>query len=371
MEVARFLGCDDYLKYAAIKQEVLQAIRDMMPNDRIPSRTHMCAKFHISRTTADKIIDELRREGVLYCVKGSGTFVSKMKESEEQKVEAAHHHWAIILPDVSYNEYPQAFGGIERFCREKNIDFSISNTNEDADTEFAQIQRMVASGVNGLIIVPAITNTENKRNYLYLSKMHIPFVFWQRSVDYLMDVPQVLLNGYYGGYIATKHLIDKGYKRIAFLSPKRFRSSMDRYMGYCAALSETNMCLDPELVRIGLPNNNAKEVILEMLAYEDRPDAFVCYVDSLAIDVAQCLYSKDLRISDDVGIICFEGTVSRLDSSPDFKLSYVDINRSESGYAAATALWNEMNGKQIDSLLQICIPSLKIYDSCKGKTHSN
>lgn len=357
------------MKYLPVKQELIKFISSYQSNQQIPSRKFICNKWNISRRTADKIIAELQQEGIVYCVKGSGTFVSPQQTQNGAPGDnnPRKRHWAIIIPDLSSATYTKVFSGIEEFARSHNIDFVICQTFDDANTEFALVQREITSGVDGLIIVPAITTTENFRNYNYIVRSGTPFVFWQRSVDYMLNIPQLLLNGYYGGYIATKHLLDMGYRKIAYLSPKRFRSSMDRYMGYCAALSEANARSNPAWVQIGIPVGSGRSVAAAMLQSADPPDAFVCFVDSLAIEVAQTIQAMHLRISDDVGVIGFEGVAIWLDQGFNFGLTYVDINCHESGYGAAQALWNLMTQDHPQIETQIFAPKLVIRNTCCGK----
>jgi len=357
------------VKRKSVKEEILRYIDTLQPNERFPSRNFMCTKWHISRSTADTIVSELQREGVVYCVKGSGTFVSPRQNLKEEHVgNSKEYHWAILIPDLSYSIYPKAFKGIIDFTRTHNIDFIICSTDDEADTEYAILQRTVTSGIDGLIIIPAITTTENVRNYQYLIKSGVPFVFWQRSVDYMLDIPQLLLNGYYGGYIATKHLLDSGYHRVAYMAHKRFRSSMDRYMGYCAAISEAGLGIDQSLVKIGIPPGSERDCVRAMLSRPEPPDGFVCFVDNLAVDVVYVTHECGLRVSEDVGIIGFEGIISWLDATLDLRLSYVDISYEESGSAAAETLWKLMIDKKAPlPLTQVFSPKLVIRDSCCGK----
>jgi len=358
------------LRYLPVKQELIKLISSYQANQRIPSRKSICNKWNISRRTADKIIAELQREGVVYCVKGSGTYLSpqKMQPGESVNTDFRKRHWGIVIPDLSSASYTKVFSGIEAFARSHNIDFVICQTFDDVDTEFALVQREIASGVDGLIIVPAITTTENFRNYQYIVRSGTPFVFWQRSVDYMLEIPQLLLNGYYGGYIATKHLLDMGYQKIAYLAPKRFRSSMDRYMGYCAALSEAQAQRNLSWVQIGIPTGTGHSVAAAMLRAQDPPDAFVCFVDSLAIEVVQTIQAMHLRVSDDVGVIGFEGVATWMDQGLNFGLTYVDINCYESGYSASQALWNLMTQESPSIETQIFAPKLVVRNTCCGKS---
>ncbi len=355
-------------KRKGVKEELLQYISVYKPNERIPSRSFICTKWNISRSTADLIIAELQQEGVVYCVKGSGTFVSAKQSVEEPIGSPAKYHWAILVPDITFSLYPKAFDSIVDFSRTHNIDFTVCCTDDTAETEFALIQRTVASGVDGMIIIPALTTTENKRNYQYLIRSRVPFVFWQRSVDYMREVPQFLLNGYYGGYIATRHLLDKGYRRVSYMAHKRFRSSMDRYMGYCAALSEAGLEVDPDLVRIGIVPGQERDCIRSMLTQPDPADGFVCFVDALAVDVVQVAHEYGLRVSDDVGVIGFEGNISWLDATLDIRLTYVDIRYEASGMAAAETLWGMMlDSRPPGDYLRAFSPKLVVRNSCRGK----
>ena len=47
--------------------------------DMIPAERALCVQFHISRMTVRQAIDTLKKEGVLYCRRGIGTFIGSPK----------------------------------------------------------------------------------------------------------------------------------------------------------------------------------------------------------------------------------------------------------------------------------------------------
>ena len=54
-----------------------------------------------------------------------------------------------------------------------------------------------------------------------------------------------------GGRLATQHLIDQGHTRVAFLSshlenPLQFSSTLNRYHGYCKAIEQAGIPLNPD-----------------------------------------------------------------------------------------------------------------------------
>ena len=352
-----------------VKEELIRYIERLEPNEKAPSRAFICKKWSISRSTADAVIADLQRDGYVFCLKGRGTFVSPQQGNVEQMNDASKkYQWAVLTPDISLNSYPKAFDGISQFANSHNVDFIVYSTGDSASTEFALIQQIVSAGIDGMIIIPAMDAGPSIRNFQYLTKCNIPYVIWQRAADYLPGAPQVLMNGYYGGYIATKHLIDCGYRRIAYMAQRRFRSSMDRFMGYCAALSEAGIRMDYQLVRFGFSAEETRECVIEMMKEAEHPDGFVCFVDKLAAEVVHAVRECGLRIPEDVGVIGFEGMISWLDSYLDIKLSYVDISYAKSGPVVAETLWSMMHDKEVrGGIIQVVSPKLVVRDSCRGE----
>lgn len=64
-------------KYELIKQEIIRKIeaKEYRPNQVIPSEHELCCSYGVSRITVRKAIDELVFEGLLYRIKGKGSFV--------------------------------------------------------------------------------------------------------------------------------------------------------------------------------------------------------------------------------------------------------------------------------------------------------
>lgn len=53
--------------------------RELSPNDMVPSEIDLCRKYGISRTTVREALKRLTQDGMVYTIKGKGTFVAEPK----------------------------------------------------------------------------------------------------------------------------------------------------------------------------------------------------------------------------------------------------------------------------------------------------
>lgn len=115
-----------------------------------------------------------------------------------------------------------------------------------------------------------------------------------------------------GGRIATRHLVDLGHRRIAFVgeppvNPLGFVSSTRREDGYRQVLREAGVDVDALLVRHGAHRRaTAKQMALELMALDRPPTAVVATSDTQAIGVLEALQSLGLTVPDDVSVIGYD-----------------------------------------------------------------
>lgn len=132
-------------------------------------------------------------------------------------------------------------------------------------------------------------------------------------VDAVGDgVPTVRTDDIEGGRMATRHLLELGHKRVAFIgdapeNPLGFVSSTEREMGYREVLAGAGIGIDRELVRHGV---HEREVALrlsrELLELDDRPTAIFAASDVQALGVIEAARSLGLRVPEDLSVIGFD-----------------------------------------------------------------
>lgn len=315
------------LKYQKIKKQLLDSILQMSPGDRIPSRPELMNQLSITRATLDKAIAELENEGYLSSKTGSGTFVTSLTENQIQHIQT----WGVIVPNVMEEIYPGLVRGAENFAHKEGINLVLCNSDNDPRKQEMYIRRLIASGVSGIILVPVISTDilEMYRLYTQLLETHVPFVFCNRSIEGI-NIPVIASNDFYGGYIATKHLLSKGYARPAFIAKRKYKTSIDRCQGYLSALLENNIEINRKAIVF-----DAKGKIDTLIRNEDI-DSIFCFDDSLAEECYDACRKADLSIPDDIGIIGYNNTSICEALTP--ALSSVSFMNVEIGEKAAEIL---------------------------------
>lgn len=353
------------LRYKEIKNMLITRIGKMNPGDRLPSRTALCLELETTRTTLDRAIKELESEGVLSCQNGSGTYVLGLIRGTAPLVD----NWCVIVPNVMEDTYPSLIRGIENVGARVGANIILCNSDNDADKQERYIRRLLVSGVAGFIIVPVISGSIETSYRLYgtLLDANIPFVFCNRGVEGI-KAPLVKSNDFYGGYIATKLLLSKGYKKIAYLAKTKYQTSTERCHGYIGALLEQELKIDRRMIVLPRENEDidcylmAKRLILS----GNCPDAFFAFNDYVAQDVCRAIRSCGKRVSDDIGVIGYDNIAAAASSVP--PISSVAYRSVEIGEMAAGILSDAIRGKDPGSNFDSYLfqPIVVERESCLG-----
>lgn len=350
--------------YSEIKERIKEDTKDLPPHTRIDTRMKMIKRYNVTRTTIEKAISALIGESYLYSIDGSGTYIAEKQDSVRGNSVKA---WGVILPTIVSNTYPEILRGIEDVGHEHKVNVVICNTDNDVGKQDHYVRKLAESGVQGIIIVPAISAVSALESFSFLAGKGIPFVFCNRGV-HGVQAPRVLSNNFFGAYLATKHLITLGYKRIGFISKPHFYSlSEQRYQGYLGALSEAGLPIVPDCARFENvidAERTGYDSALQLLRAQSPPEAIFCFNDEMAKGAYEAAESLGLRIGIDLGLVGYDD--SEVCNRLPVKLTSVRYPKYESGKQSAQILLNLIQGEPIDPGHTVVLqPELIVRQSCK------
>jgi DNA-binding LacI/PurR family transcriptional regulator len=211
----------------------------------------------------------------------------------------------VIVPDLAYHFFASVIKGIEEEAITKGYSLLLTQTSELYERELTNVQNLSRGQVEGFI-VSISQETTDFEHLKRLQRKGIPLVFFDRDADEI-DVPKVMVDNEGAAYEATKHLIENGSKRIAFLAgPSNVTVSNLRQSGYEKAIQNSGLVLDETLVVHGNYNmQQAIELTNELFELKNPPDGLVVVSDRLAVGAIAALRKKNIRIPDDVAIVSF------------------------------------------------------------------
>lgn len=248
----------------------------------------------------------------------------------------------VVVPNLVTHYYAAVLDGIEDFATKAGYAVVAANSHEDHIREEKAIDNFVSMYVEGIIACLA-QDTVDYSHFTEINKMGIPLVFFARTC--LPDIfSSVVSNGDEAALQATRHLIDTGSKRIAFIGgPTHLDMVKRRKHGYLEALRERNITIDRSIVINGnIDYESARNETLKLLKREDRPDAILAFNDIITYAAFDAIKILGLHIPKDVAIIGFTEAESSAFVTP--KLSAIMDQAHLTGEKACDLLLRNIRG---------------------------
>lgn len=148
---------------------------------------------------------------------------------------------------------------------------------------------------------------QNDERFVYLQAEGIPFVAFGRSASHLDETAHwVDIDGFDGTHQATRHLLEQGFERIAFVGwPLGSVSGDARFLGYEQALIEHGVQPNPQWeVRVENDMIQGYTAAQRLFDLADTPDAIVAVSDAIALGILRCAHEQGLSI----GVTGFDDT---------------------------------------------------------------
>lgn len=265
-----------------------------------------------------------------------------------------------IISNVFTNPYyPRLIQGITRVCNEANYTLTLFmfETAEEQETGTSRI-------VNNALLDGLIVNADYNENSLVerLQKAEMPFVQIGHPIDNA-KIHFVDADNFIGGKMATQHLIDLGYKRVAQVATAKNPSGEDRDRGYREALIENDMQVDENLIVLGdFSESQAYRVTKDLL--KEKPDAIFVQSDWMAIGVIRAIQEAGLGIPDDIALVSFDDLPIATHDKP--HLSTIRQPIEETGRIAVETLLHVIKNPDAPQQARELAVELVIRDTCGG-----
>ena len=338
--------------------------------DQLASQKELADEYQVSMITVKKAIADLINEGILFSRVGKGTFVAKktipIRLSKSPTI-------GIVLRDIDNPFFSLIAQGFENRAYQEGYNILLSNSSNRMDKEEKQIKHFLELGVNGLIIASMSHVYQKTATIEKLHRDRFPYVMVSYSKD--KNVYFVGTDHEKGGYIAARHLVKLGYKKIGYINAEQGNPiGKLRKKGFLRALQEKNIPVKKNYeFRLQFRGDwddyfSGYEIGEAFIKLKDIPEAMFVYKDLAALGFQRALLNHGVSVPGDVAIVGFDD-IKRGVVAP-VPLTTIHQPTARIGELAFELIKKQIDNESIENPYIILEPSLVIRDSCGAKHKS-
>lgn len=227
-------------------------------------------------------------------------------EAARQLRAGQSHSIGLIVLDVRNPFFTDVARGAEDRAAEGALSVLLGNSDEKPEREAAYVGLFQEQRVHGVLISPLSEDLSRLRT---LRERGTAVVLVDRQ-DGAQEFSSVSVDDVAGGYLAVRHLLDLGRRRIAFVGgPTSIRQVSDRLRGAQNAVDEVYGASLEVIDSDGLTVLHGRAVgdALRDRAAFARPEAVFAANDLLAVGILQALTMLgEVRVPQDVALIGYD-----------------------------------------------------------------
>ena len=318
----------------------------------LPTEADLMEQFGVSRTTVKGALNALKADGYLLRRRGSGSYVAPRPQ---QKVLAvSRRQIGLVLPtEQRSSHFFQLIEEATDVLTQQSYQLVLYPYRHHPTTEREAILKARADGCVGLIYYPVSSLTMDI--LCHLVSEHFPVVILDKKIDHI-PLSCIISDNVGGTEKLMQHLIEKSYRRFAFLTfneTSSDSSTTQRYLGCCRAIHaaglpddalvfrfiyslQETVCAEDDSSSVTL--QRLKPLLLEL--HEQKIQVVCALSDSLAILVCQALHQLGIAIPRQMAVAGFDDSDYARFSTP--ALTTVRQNFREQGRLAAQTLLSQI-----------------------------
>jgi len=290
--------------FAQLRQQItwLIASGELAADDPLPPMRELAEQLGIHMHTVRQAYHSLEGDGLVETRRGRGTHVKPFELDTLVTAESStpSHMIGVLVPN-NHSFYGPFISSLEETARCAGYMIIICIMRERGDLTCQFFQQLIAKRVDGIIAV-SLNGDDLKLRFptapdsppiVYVDSPHFP-------------QPAVLLDLEQAGFLAGQHLIDHGYRRLAFITPPlAWPNFLDTYKGFQRALVQSSAGIGPDLL-IEMPAYSLADGYSagqRLLAHAEPPTGVFVSGDLMAVGVIQALKEAGKRIPDDVAVV--------------------------------------------------------------------
>ena len=215
--------------------------------------------------------------------------------------------FGLVISAVTNPVFARVMMAIEEQALELGYDIAFAQSLNKPEREQTVIRRLLSRRVDGMFISPVYRMESEAPVYREVLACGTPVVLLGHPAPFCNAFTSVSTDDLRASYQTTRHLLELGHQRIAFLSGRLVAPwARERFEGYRRALREAGLPEDERLVfSAGSTIEDGVKAGLQMLNEDCGATAVQAVNDPVAIGCAETLLGQGLKIPQDISIAGF------------------------------------------------------------------
>jgi LacI family transcriptional regulator len=205
----------------------------------------------------------------------------------------------VIVPRLTDTVMAMLYEALAKACARTGRFAIVATTDDRPGADRTAADLLLRRGIDGLVLATARDGDDFAAE---LVERDVPFVLALRTDGKsLSSVGDDRL----GGYLATRHLLDLGHRRIGLIAgPDYASSARGRVEGYRQALREAGVTIDGDIIvssTFGIDAGAAAAA--QLMEVTEPPSAIFAVNDNTAIGALSTLARRGLAVPGDVSVV--------------------------------------------------------------------
>lgn len=205
----------------------------------------------------------------------------------------------LIVSDIRNPFFTEVSRAVEDVAYQHRMRVILCNADEDPEKEALYLDLMRDENVSGVILSPTLPTLTRFRP----SDYPFPVVLVDRC-ERETAADAVVLDNVDAAYRLTVHLIDRGYRRIAFVYGATSATGRQRHEGYVTAMATHGLETLAKAVLATV--EAARSATSELLSRQPPPEALVGSNGLILLGLTEALQAAQLRFPEQIALTGFD-----------------------------------------------------------------
>ena len=307
-------------------------------------------KYRISQSAVERVTREAR-----HCGYRPNLVAQSLRTRQSQTV-------GLVVPGIDNPFFATLSSIVIAQLDARGYHTLLADSRESEQEERAALEMFQDRGVDGIIAVPVASSPEFHEEV----GQNVPLVLIDRYFP-KTSLSYVCTDNYAGAYMATKYLVDKGYKRIlAIQGVPASMPNRERVRGFLDAIEGRGVECKVVGDAFSVENGN-REALAAFAGNPQAYDAVFAFSATILIGTISALRRLGIAEGKDVGVISYDNNGFLDFMNP--PVSRVEQPLREAGKIAVDTLFSLMEAHRSGlprpaPVQQLVQPTLVIRESC-------